>query len=294
MTADPGRMQEPGAGAGREIASGARFAFGENWSRFLNLLDAERIRSAEASLLELLQVDGLQGQSFLDIGCGSGLFSLVARRLGARVHSFDYDAQSVACAQELRRRYQPDDPDWSVEAGSVLDRQYTGQLGSFDIVYSWGVLHHTGRMWDAIDVAASLVRPGGRLCLALYNHQPLLTSWWRLVKRGYLRVPPAQRAVYVLPFFMYGVAAGLAADLVRGDDPRSRYRGRGRRGMSPWYDWVDWVGGWPFETASPAEVVAFAGEKGFSPLAVRTVGRRHGCNEFLFQREGSRPGEGPA
>jgi SAM-dependent methyltransferase len=289
MPADPRLQQNPGAGAGQEIARGDRFAFGENWSRFLTLLDAERIRSAEMSLRTLLQVDGLQGQSFLDIGCGSGLFSLVARRLGARVHSFDYDADSVACARELRRRYQPDDPDWCIEAGSVLDPQYMDRLGTFDIVYSWGVLHHTGRMWDAIDAAGGLVRPGGRLCIAVYNHQPLLTPWWRLVKRGYLRVPPALRAVYVLPFFGYAVLAGFAADVLRGTDPRSRYLGRGRRGMSPWYDMVDWVGGWPFETATPHQVVAFARDSGFEPLAVRSVGRRHGCNEFLFQQVGSPP-----
>lgn len=111
-----------------------RFAFGANWSRFLSLLNEQRIAEAEQSLRELLGVADLRGKRFLDIGSGSGLFSLAARRLGAEVHSFDYDPQSVACTQELRRRYYPDDPTWRVEQGSVLDSDYLAQLGQFDVV----------------------------------------------------------------------------------------------------------------------------------------------------------------
>src|SRR5437762_1776221 len=107
-----------------EIKRGERFKFGENWSRFLSLLNEERIREAEASLKKMLEVESLAGKSFLDIGSGSGLFSLAARRLGARVHSFDYDPQSVACAAELKRRYFPNDADWTIEEGSALDADY--------------------------------------------------------------------------------------------------------------------------------------------------------------------------
>src|SRR5262245_27430993 len=104
----------------------------------------------------MLEIDSLAGLSFLDIGSGSGLFSLAARRLGARVHSFDYDPQSVACAAELRRRYFPGDPQWVVEEGSALDADYLTRLGKFDIVYSWGVLHHTGRMWRSEEHTSEL------------------------------------------------------------------------------------------------------------------------------------------
>src|ERR1700704_486469 len=107
-----------------EIAQGKRFEFGKNWSRFLTLLDDSRIARAEESLKMMLQVEDLEGKSFLDIGSGSGLFSLAARRLGARVHSFDYDPHSVACTRELRSRYFPDDPQWTVEQGSALDEEY--------------------------------------------------------------------------------------------------------------------------------------------------------------------------
>lgn len=84
-----------------EISRGQRFEFGANWAQFLKVLNDERIAQAEKSLKDMPGMPDLTGKRFLDAGSGSGLFSLVSRRLGANVHSFDYDPQSVACAQEL-------------------------------------------------------------------------------------------------------------------------------------------------------------------------------------------------
>src|SRR5512145_1920359 len=95
-----------------EVARGERFEFGKNWRRFLEGVRDEQIVTAESSLKRMLEMDSLAGLSFLDIGSGSGLFSLAARRLGARVHSFDFDPNSVACTKELRRRYFPEDNAW--------------------------------------------------------------------------------------------------------------------------------------------------------------------------------------
>ena len=146
-----------------QIAQGERFEFGKNWQYFLNKLSNNRIKDAEKSIYDLLGVDDLTGQSFLDIGSGSGLFSLAARRIGARVHSFDFDPQSVACTQELKRRYFENDDNWIIEKGSVLDADYLKSLGEFDYVYSWGVLHHTGDMWQALENINQNVKKMARL-----------------------------------------------------------------------------------------------------------------------------------
>jgi 2-polyprenyl-3-methyl-5-hydroxy-6-metoxy-1,4-benzoquinol methylase len=167
----------------------ARFEFGANWRRFLDTLDDRRIRTAEESLRNMLGGSDLTDRSFLDVGCGSGLFSLAARNLGAKVHSFDYDPHSVECARLLRQRYRAQDPEWTIEQGSALDEAYMAALGQHDIVYSWGVLHHTGDMWRALELTSKLVKPGGTLFLSIYNDQGLPSKRWLQIKRYYATSP---------------------------------------------------------------------------------------------------------
>lgn len=261
-----------------------RFEFGRNWRRYLEELDEERIAAAEASLAAMLSPDGLHGKRFLDVGCGSGLFSLAARRLGAAVRSFDFDAESVACAEDLRRRLGPPGADWVVERGSILDEVYLRGLGRFDFVYAWGVLHHTGSMWRALENCARLVDRGGRLCVALYNDQGWRTAAWRAVKRLYVALPAALRPALLAACFARIWGPTFVKDLLRGR-PGAAWRSYGSaRGMSPWRDVVDWVGGYPFEAARPGDVVEFARTLGLDPLRVKTVGGGYGCNEFLFTR----------
>lgn len=271
-----------------EIARGERFEFGKNWSQFLALLDDRRIMLAETSLKQMLDVEDLGGKQFLDIGSGSGLFSLAARRLGARVHSLDYDPHSVACTTELRRRYFPSDDSWKIEEGSALDAEYLKSLGSFDVVYSWGVLHHTGQMWQALENAQLPVAPGGKLFIAIYNDTGSQAARWKWIKKKYNELPRFLRT----PFAIAVTAPDEAKRALRsvlmlqpGEYIRSWTQyDRDGRGMSRWYDIIDWVGGYPYEVAAPEEIFEFYRARGFTltKLKSRYVGL--GCNEFVFEK----------
>lgn len=271
-----------------EVARGERFEFGENWSRFLSVLNDERIAGAENSLRAMLEVENLSGRSFLDIGSGSGLFSLAARRLGARVHSFDYDPNSVACTRELRRRYSADDGEWKIEEGSALDAGYVRSLGLFDVVYSWGVLHHTGQMWLALENAALPVKPGGKLFVAIYNDTGTQAARWKWIKKTYCNLPRPLRtpfAVAVTAPDELKRALRSVVTLKPGEYVRSWTEyDRGARGMSRWHDIVDWVGGHPYEVAAPEEIFEFYKARGFSLTKLKCKGVGLGCNEFVFER----------
>jgi 2-polyprenyl-3-methyl-5-hydroxy-6-metoxy-1,4-benzoquinol methylase len=259
-----------------EVKRGERFQFGANWTRFLTHLNDTRIAQAQASLCEFLGVTDLKGKRFLDAGSGSGLFSLAARKLGAEVHSFDYDAQSVACTTELKARYFRNDPQWTVEEASVLDPEYLNRLGEFDVVYSWGVLHHTGAMWDGLQNVTHRVRPGGKLFVAIYNDQGWISKYWYAAKRAYVSNPFMRQLVLWLHMpYLFGVRV-LVRAITR--------RGLLERGMSVWHDMIDWIGGYPFEVARPEGIFEFYRQQGFVLTKLKTCGARHGCNEFVFQR----------
>ncbi|HKG15734.1 MAG TPA: class I SAM-dependent methyltransferase [Pyrinomonadaceae bacterium] len=271
-----------------EVGRGERFEFGENWSRFLEVLDDERIGRAEESLREMLEVESLEGRSFLDIGSGSGLFSLAARRLGARVHSFDYDPRSVACARELRRRYFPDAGGWEIEEGSALDAAYVRSLGEFDVVYSWGVLHHTGSMWEALANAALPVARGGKLFVAIYNDLGSRSERWKWIKKTYNELPKLLRAPFAAAVSAPNEAKMILRAVVTlspGEYVRSWTTYAEKRGMSRWRDIVDWVGGYPYEYATPEAVFDFYRERGFRLTRLKCGGVGLGCNEFVFVKD---------
>jgi 2-polyprenyl-6-hydroxyphenyl methylase/3-demethylubiquinone-9 3-methyltransferase len=263
-----------------------KFEFGKNWTQFLETVTDEHVQHARSALADWLGSD-LAGMSFLDIGSGSGLSSLAAQHLGAEVHSFDYDASSVACTATLKQRYFPDDDRWIVERGSVLDEVYLASLGRFDIVYSWGVLHHTGSMWQAIDNAARMVSVGGRLMLAIYNDQGTTSRLWLRLKQHYNTSGRATKRLIEALVWAITWGRSVLHDIVLLKLLRT-YRlwkaYSSQRGMSAWHDIVDWAGGFPFEVAKPEEVFEFLRTRGFTLHRIKTCGGGKGCNEFLFKR----------
>jgi 2-polyprenyl-6-hydroxyphenyl methylase/3-demethylubiquinone-9 3-methyltransferase len=260
------------------------FSFGRNWQTFLKSLDEERCKNAQVSLTDFLGTDGLRDKSFVDVGCGSGLFSYAAYRLGAaRVVSFDVDPFSVQCCKYVRDKA-GSPPNWTVFDGSILDDGFVSRLGVFDIVYSWGVLHHTGSMWEAIKNAARLVNKNGYYYIAIYNRVEGRrgSEFWLRVKKLYNASPPAGKklleAAYIGTYFAYNFAK------LRNPFPYIRNY-KSVRGMKWRTDITDWLGGYPYEFATKEEIVAFMKSEfpAFELVKVQTTDGL-GNNWFLFRR----------
>jgi len=260
------------------------FSFGRNWRDFMRSLNEERFREAERSLVDFLRLDNLQGLSFLDIGCGSGLFSYAAFRLGAAgVVSFDADPFSVECCRHLYGKANSPD-NWEIYDGSVLDADFLSGLGRFDIVYSWGVLHHTGRMWEAIRNSAKLVKKGGYYYIALYRKTSGMfgSGFWLKVKEFYNFLPPAGKWFLEV---MY-MAAYFAVNFIRLKNPLAQVRNyRSARGMNWRRDVTDWLGGYPYEFASKKEVLDFMRKNfpSFKPVNAITAPSALANNWYLFR-----------
>jgi 2-polyprenyl-6-hydroxyphenyl methylase/3-demethylubiquinone-9 3-methyltransferase len=259
------------------------FEFGENWKNYSKTIDQKRIDFAIEGVRRLFP-DGLAGKTFLDIGCGSGLHSLAALSLGAAsVIAVDIDEISVSTTQELLTRYAPASK-WTAKVASVFDAS-PDELGKFDVVYSWGVLHHTGDMWRAIEYAARFVNSRGWFAIAIYSATSC-DAMWKAEKKFYSRAPsPVQwgiRQIYM--------AAFLAAKILLGRNPISYVRNYSAiRGMNFSHDAHDWLGGYPYETASAAEMLERVTALGFAEvrsfrLPATTGLFGSGCNEFVFER----------
>jgi len=266
----------------------SHFAFGENWKSYLRVLDPERVAQAEAGMRRLFPNGELEGAKFLDIGSGSGLSSLSAARLGAKhIDAVDIDKNSVEATRGLLSSSLPQGT-WTTNLKSVFDLS-PERDGTYDVVYSWGVLHHTGDMWRAVRCAAAMVKPGGRFAVALYRKTPFCGMWtWE--KRVYTKAPEIVR----MPMRGIYKTIAYAMMLKGGINPLTHIRNyKSNRGMSWSHDVHDWMGGYPYESATPESVRAFLSELGFKVERefVRQPGNGllngllgSGCDEFVAVR----------
>ena len=263
------------------------FAFGKNWASYAELIGEHEIEEAKKALRRLIPVAELKAHSFLDIGCGSGLHALAAAELGAnRILAIDIDPDSVATSKAVLSRKNIQTP-WRVETMSVFDLNKERE-GVFDIVYSWGVLHHTGDMWEAVSKAASMVAPNGLLVIALYR-KTYFDPFWKLEKRFYAHAPQivqrGVRALYIAAFRLGKVATGKNFR-----EYVANYKGT--RGMDFHHDVHDWLGGYPYETAPAPAVNAklvglgFHAERVFArPTGIGLLGS--GCDEYVYRSGGN-------
>ena len=263
-----------------------RFEFGKNWSRFVRRnFSQERCDTARRKILDFLGRDSLDGLDFLDIGCGSGLHSLAAFQAGAgQMFSLDYDENSVSATRTLRE-YAGSPQTWKVERGDVLDDSYVESLGKWNFVYSWGVLHHTGNVWKAIENAQKAVADGGLFYIALYSADVFgeaMMKFWIEKKQEYNRSSRIKKNLMVL---WYIWRFGLGGNLRRLPQVLKQiYEHKTKRGMNYFTDVHDWLGGWPMEFTGDQEVVDFLEQKhGFQLINVATG---EACSEFLFERSG--------
>lgn len=273
-------MSEISAGESRSKS----FAFGKNWASYAKTVTQQQVDEAILGLRRLVG-DDLRGKRFLDIGCGSGIHSLAALRLGAaEVIAVDVDPDSVATTRNMLQTHAMGGP-WKVLERSVFDLDSSG-MGKFDIVYSWGVLHHTGDMYRALRIAATLVAPGGEFAFALYRRTHF--CWfWKIEKKWYAaagsRAQATARSLYVGLFRL----AFPVFNKRSFDDYVANYVST--RGMDFYHDVHDWMGGWPYESISPDEVGRLMKELGMRE--VRTFARTQrrstgifgsGCDEYVY------------
>jgi len=262
---------------------GISFSFGENWKKYLNSLTIEKIQIAKQNLKDFL--GNIKGKTCLDIGSGSGLFSYSMYALGAKeVTSFDIDPFSVQCANYLKSKVKNPER-WNIYQGSILDKIFISQIGKYDIVYSWGVLHHTGNMWEAIKKAASLVNDNGFYFLAIYN-KTKTSRFWLKIKKIYNLSPKIGKKIMNLLLFsvMYFILPLLSLK-----NPLIRLKNyKKNRGMDPMTDVKDWLGGYPFEVATFKEIVTFLNriDQNFRLVKFNKVNPGiNANNELVFKKE---------
>jgi len=260
----------------------ATFSFGKNWEQFVRMhFSEERIEIARQHLLNFLDMPDLAGKYFLDIGCGSGIHSLAAFKSSAqRIVSFDVDPYSVATTQKIHEMY-GSPANWQIAAGSILEDTFVRTVEPADIVYSWGVLHHTGNLWQAIRNAATFLKPGSIFYIAIYDKTPD-TPYWIEIKKKYNRSSRLRKKSMELAYVWKTCIKTFFFEGIRQSINYTRNHKKSR-GMEFWTDVKDWLGGWPYEPATQEEVCNFCeGTLGLERIKVKTG---EANIEYLFKNK---------
>ena len=259
-----------------------KFSFGKNWSNFLNNLTEEKIDVAQRSISDFLNKKDLKGKIFIDVGCGSGLFSLSAYRLNAKkIISIDVDDSSLKCAAYLKKKFANNATQWKIKKGSILDEKFIRSIGKGDIIYSWGVLHHTGNMWKALHNVCIFLKRDSLLYLAIYNKYKKFPSsnLWKKIKRIYAK---HHKLRFIFDFILIFIT--LASKLLYLKNPFNYIKNyKSKRGMSFYTDVVDWLGGYPYEFATTKEIINFYKREGLRLINLKKA-KGISNNEFLFRR----------
>jgi len=140
-------------------------------------------------------------------------------------------------------------------------------------------------MWEALKNVALLVSKGGILFISIYNDQGVCSNRWRSVKHFYCsgRIGRILVLAILIPYFVF---RGLISDIIRLKNPFKRYNEyKKSRGMSMFHDWIDWLGGYPFEVAKPEKIFDFYKKENFCLIKLKTCGGGLGCNEYVFIKE---------
>ena len=255
-----------------------KFEFGENWKYFLREISNHNINYSKKALVKFTKIKSFKNKNFIDIGCGSGLSSLAAMKLGANVLSIDVDVRSIECTKYLKKKYYKNSKKWEIKKVSILNTKKINQLKKFDFVYSWGVLHHTGNLKKSLRNTESLCNKKGLIYLALYNDQGNKSHRWKFVKKFYVKNNIIVKKLVLLLFSPFFLFKPFLKSIFNN---KLKLR---NRGMSHYFDFIDWIGGYPFEVSKLEKIINFFIKKNYKLLNLKTCGGGHGNNEFLFKK----------
>lgn len=172
---------------------GTDAAASEKFSRaYFDEIEAYRY-ATEPYIFSFAQFTRFHGKSMLEIGLGAGTDFLQWVRAGALAHGIDLTEQSI---EHVRRRLAV----YGLEARDlrVSDAENLPYPDNhFDLVYSWGVIHHSPNTVRALEEIVRVLKPGGVMKIMIYNRHSLHT-YYRWVYYALLRGKPFKSLAWVL------------------------------------------------------------------------------------------------